>query len=772
MARRSTRGEARDSDALEQAILDLFGMDPQRGFKLKEIQRALGVPQSRYRALRHLVQDLAGAGRIAALPRRRFSSLKGAVHLEGEIEGVGQLATHARLADGTRLPLTEHAQARVIPGDQTRVRRVRDGREYFAEIERVIRAAPRLVFGELRRVGSGWVLIPEMRIPGFSGGPFIDPECRPPDDTEGQLARGWLPAYDPGTERPRLQKLEILGPDDHVQAAMLLRIARDGWPHEFSERAELDAKEGGDHDLVRRDLTEDFVFTIDPLEAKDHDDAVSIVENADGSFVLGVHIADVAARVLEDTALDREARGRATSVYPPGSVLPMLPERLSSGLCSLHHGVVRDTVTARIHYGADGARHRIDLGLTRIRSRASLSYEHAETLIREDGFTPPSDRVADSVAASELESAVRTMHRLARCLRERRRELGSLFVQRPEREFLFDEHGDVQDVHLRDHLDSHWIIEEFMLEANRAVAETLQEAGLPLLWRIHESPDELKVENLVELLGRFSIRWVPQNPVTGHDYGELFAMIEDRPERDLLHLMALRSLMKARYRAGWDRHFGLAFERYTHFTSPIRRYPDLHNQRWLHRLILCSSSDGWVDHAPRAAAKLAAAHLSRPADFDASVALADHCSERERVAQRIERDCADICAAAAIKPREGERMEGMVVSVLRSGLFVELAGTGLDGFVGVEHLGRDWFGLDPAGHSLVGERTGRRFQLGQTVSVLLEYVDVAQGRVWLGELQVLREPGPQGPAPAQATKPRPAKTKTKTKSAKRRRIDG
>jgi ribonuclease R len=492
---------------------------------------------------------------------------------------------------------------------------------------------------------------------------------------------------------------------------------------------------------VRHDLTNEFVFTIDPLSAKDHDDAVSIEELEGGGFVLGVHIADVAARVPVDSALDEEARGRATSVYPPGTVLPMLPERLSAGACSLHHGVERDTVSVRIRYGRDGSRQGISMGLTRIRSRASLAYEHAEAMLFDEAFTPPAERVSDDVDAGQLRDAVRAMHRLAGVLRARRRELGSLFVERPEREFEFDAAGDVAGVHLREHLDAHWIIEEFMLEANRAVAETLQRAGLPLLWRIHESPDEEKVDALSELLGQFGVTWVPDEPVTGHDYGDLFAMIGERKERGLLHLLALRSLMKARYRAGWDRHFGLAFERYTHFTSPIRRYPDLHNQRWMHRLVLCTSSDGWVEDATAAAGQLAEARLSRPADFDEAVALADHCSDRERVAQRIERDCADICAAAAIKHLEGETMEGMVVSVLGGGMFVELGETGLDGFVGVEQLRNDWYRFDTERHVLVGERTGARFRLGQTVSVLLEYVDVAQGRVWLGDVQVLAEPG-------------------------------
>jgi ribonuclease R len=738
--RRRGRG-AKDEAALEQAVLDLFREQPRRGFKLKEIQRALGVPHSRYRLLRDVVQDLAGAGRIAALPRRRFSSLQAATRLEGEIEGIGQHATHVRLTDGKRLPVTDFARERVVPGDRVRVRRTREGREVFAEVERILEAAPRLVIGELLRVGSGWVLDPVAPIPGFSGGPFVDREFQPAPEDEGRLARGWLPAFEPAVERPRVRDLEVLGSADQVQPAMTLRIARDGWPLEFGERALAEATEEPDAFIARRDLTEEFVFTIDPLTAKDHDDAVSIECLDGGGFVLGVHIADVAARVREGGPLDEEARGRATSVYPPGTVLPMLPERLSAGACSLHHGVERDTLTVRIRYGRDGSRQGIGLGLTRTRSRASLAYEHAEQMLHDDTFIPPGSCVSDGVDPSALRDAVRGMHRLAGVLRSRRRALGSLFVQRPEREFEFDASGDVKEVHLRPHLDAHWIIEEFMLEANRAVAETLQRAGFPLLWRIHEAPDETKVDELSELLGQFGVTWLPDEPVSGHDYGDLFAMIEDRPERGLLHLLALRSLMKARYRAGWDRHFGLAFERYTHFTSPIRRYPDLHNQRWLHRLVACTSSDGWLEDATAAATGIAEARLSRPADFEHAVALADHCSERERVAQRIERDCADICAAAAIKGNEGDRMDGMVVSVLGSGLFVELGETGLDGFVAAEQLGNDWYRFDPERHALVGERTGARFRLGQTVSVLLEYVDVAQGRVWLGDLKVLAEPG-------------------------------
>ncbi len=741
MSGRRRRGR-RSSGDLRAEILDLFASEPDRGFKVKEIQRALGVPHSRYRELRSEVVELARAGRIGTLPRRRYGSLAVARFLEGTVEGVGQRAPHVRLGGDERLPLVTTAQEEVVPGDTVRIRRVREGREKLAAIDRVLRAAPRRVFGTLQRIGDHWVLSPEAPIPGLRGGCFVHDDATTDfeADDDGSLAQGWLPAYDPSRERPRLVDVEVLGPEHHPQAAMSLRIARAGWPRGFGAEAEEQAIAPIDRTEKRRSLVDTFVFTIDPLDAKDHDDAVSI-EETDRGFVLGVHIADVAAYVPVDTLLDDEARERATSVYPPGRVLPMLPEALSSGECSLHHGVERDAVSVFLHYDRSGARRKVELGLARIRSRASLAYEHAESMLGDEAAEPPPDRVEDGCDLPRLGNDVRSMHRLATTLRDRRRELGSLFVQRPEREFRFADDGHVAEVHLRPTLRSHWLIEEFMLEANRAVAEVLRTAELPLLWRIHEEPDERKVDDLIELLRAFDVHWMPEEPVRSSDYAELFERVQGLDEAPLFHLLALRSLMKARYHAGWDRHFGLAFEQYTHFTSPIRRYPDLHNQRWLHRLVNAGGDGGWMDDALDRARTLSVARLARPADRADAERLADHCSETEREAQRIERDCADICAADAIKHREGEHLDGRIVSILASGLFVELEDTGLDGFVGVERLGKDWFDLDPRGHALVGARTGRRFRLGQRVRVLLEYVDVANGRTWVGDLR-LRSDGP------------------------------
>ncbi len=717
-----------------------------RSYKTKELQRALHIPHSRYRDLRTLLRELVSTGKIALLPRRRYAALAAAARLEGTVEGLGSLATAVRLQDGTRLPLSPRAVEDVVPGDVVRIRRVRDRGEVLAAVDCLLHAAPREVFGTLQRVGDRWVLQPEPPIPSLRGGLFLTADL--PADSDGKVARGMLPAFRPTTERPELAEVEVVGAADHPRAAMLGRIIRSGWPREFSGRALEIARSDPAIDLPRRDFREELVFTVDPFDAKDHDDAVSIEETDDGGWILGVHIADVAYRVPEDSALDDEARLRTTSVYPPGRVLPMLPEVLSAGACSLHHTGDRDTISLRLHYRADGTRHRTEVGLGRIRSRASLSYEQAEAMLDRSesaGVEVDSDRLAEGTDLDALCAAVSAMGRLAEVLRQGRRVRGSLFLERPEREFHFDSRGHVSQIRLRPSLRSHWLIEEFMLEANRAVAEVLQSADLPLLWRVHEPPDEKKIDALCELLEQFGVKWSPEIPVAGQDFSELFDRVRELPIAPLVHLMALRALMKARYTGAWQGHFGLAFDRYTHFTSPIRRYPDLHNQRCLHRLIAAVGREGWLDDARAGAAELSRAELTRPAERREVERLGDLCSELERRAQTLERDCADICAADALKAHEGEKVDGTIVSVVSSGFFVEIDDYGLDGFVGVETLGRDWFYFDPRRQAQVGERSGRVFRLGQRVRVLLEYVDVRQGRLWLGTIEpVRRQESPLG----------------------------
>lgn len=699
-------------------MLEILEASPQRSHKVKDLARALGIARDRYRDFRSFVHEQAREGRIASLPRRRFQALSGAQLLQGRVEGVGLRATAVVDADGRSHRLLERSLVDVVPGDVVRFRPGRDDDGHGAMVQAILSATSRRILGELQRYGSRWALLPLARIPGLSGGVFLDEAMQPDDALQGQLAWGELPAFQPSTERPTLSSYELVGAQDHPRGAMAIRIAYANWPGPFSEAAEREASQPLEDERERRDFREQLVFTIDPATAKDHDDAVSIERLDGGGFRLGVHIADVASHVPSDGRIDAEALERCTSVYPPGDVLPMLPEALSAGECSLHDGVDRRCMSVLLEYDAEGKRCSMGVGRSQIRSRASLSYEQAQEFIgARDG--------------GDVGEAVRSMYQLASRLRERRHTAGSLFFERPEREFGFDDEGHVSTVTLRGSLESHWLIEEFMLEANRAVAETLHAARLPLLWRVHDDPDERKVDDLCEILEALGLRFVPKDPIEAHDYMELLARIEGRADAGVLNLLVLRSLMKAEYRVGWEGHFGLGFDEYTHFTSPIRRYPDLHNQRWLHRLIDAVGENGWIVD-PREILQGRRLRLSDAADRQVSEELALRCSEQERAASLIERDCADICAADYLKPRVGDLFDGTVVTLTSRGFFVELDEAGIDGFVGLDQLPSDWYSLEPSRHAFVGERTGRRIRLGQRVRVALDQVDVTSGRLWLG----------------------------------------
>ena len=718
----------------EDKVVRFLQDHPQHSYKLKALSRELGVRHREYGAFRREVLDLARRGIIAILPRRRVQALSGARVSRAHVTGLAATATHVQFDDGTRLPLAEGEALGVVPGDEVEVRKSRDEGQVVARIGRIVRAARREVFGRLLEVSGRWVLIPDHRIPGISGGFFVEEALEVDGKEEEILARGVLEAFDPQTQRPALTQVEMLGAASHPWAAMERRIAASGWPRVFRTAAVAEAERAREESVERRDLSRSFIFTIDPHDAKDHDDAVSIEKLPDGGFRLGVHIADVASRVRTGGALDGEARARATSVYPPGRVLPMLPENLSAGACSLHHGVQRDAFSVLLDYDAQARPRGVALGPSVIRSRASLSYRQAETLLGE--MEEPSGLSAvleEGVSADDLRQVLAPMLRLATALRGGRRERGSLFIERPEREFLFDENGRVSEVRLKENLRTHWIIEEFMLEANRAVARVLHAARLPLLWRVHENPAEEKVSELVETLKDLGVAWSPADPVGGGDYQELFDRVRGNEIESTVSLLALRSLMRASYRRGRGGHFGLAFQDYTHFTSPIRRYPDLHNQRWLH--VLAQAKGGWLEDGVADAKRLSSPSLATGADWEETLSLADHCSERERAAASLEYECQDICAADGLSSRVGERLDGVITGVVRSGLFVEVDGSGLDGFVGLDELRGDWYTFDERRSRFLGERTGKRFGLGQPVQVLLLHVDVAQGRIWLGDLR-------------------------------------
>ncbi|MEQ1833492.1 MAG: RNB domain-containing ribonuclease [Candidatus Eisenbacteria bacterium] len=443
----------------------------------------------------------------------------------------------------------------------------------------------------------------------------------------------------------------------------------------------------------REDRRADLVLTIDPADARDHDDALALYRLANGRFEVGIHIADVSHYVRPGTALDAEARLRGTSCYLPGGAVPMLPERLSTDLCSLRDGVDRLVLSVFAEVDAAGMLHGFRFAECVIRSRASLSYEQVQDAL--DG---------KAVLPDGQHEAVAELMTLARGLRARRMAVGALALESIEVKAVVDEHGETLAMVRRPHLESHELIEEFMLLANRCVGEAAAVRKAGVLWRVHEPPLAGKLADLDEMLRVLGLPRIGHPGEPHRALQALLAVALDPPRKRLLHRLVLRSLTRARYGERDLGHFGLATYEYLHFTSPIRRYPDLHNHRRVREWIRRQPDGGW--------------------DPLANTTLAAQSSACEQVATEAEREGTKVKGLRLLAGRLGDRASGSISGLVPRGLFVELEDPPVDGFVAVSEQLDDRFELDAAGVRLVGRRTRRRFTLGDPVVVTIARVDV------------------------------------------------
>lgn len=491
--------------------------------------------------------------------------------------------------------------------------------------------------------------------------------------------------------------VEVLGADDRPEQDLRAIASQFRLRTRFPARAEAEADafgEPGAADLRgREDLRDRLVFTIDPEDARDHDDALSLRELDGRQVEVGVHIADVSHYVREGGALDAEARERGTSCYLPDGVVPMLPERLSADLCSLREGVDRLALTVFAVLDERGALLQYRFAETVVRSRAKLSYERVEAALRGESELP-----------GGLGEACERLMGLARLLRRRRLAVGALAIESPEVKAVVDAHGAPVAIVRRPHLESHELVEEFMLLANRCVGEAGAVRGAGMLWRVHEPPLERKLAELDEVLRALSLPRLGRTDQPHRALQALLAVPLDETRKRIVHRLALRALTRARYLERDLGHFGLATREYCHFTSPIRRYPDLHVHRrvreWLHR-----RRDGAWDPA-------------------ANAALAAQCSGAEQNATDAEREAVRLKGLRHMAGRLGDRASGSITGLIPKGFFVELHDVPVDGFVRVGQDLDDRFDLDPAGVRLVGRRTRRRFTLGDDVDVVIARVDV------------------------------------------------
>ncbi|MCI0338009.1 MAG: ribonuclease R [Acidobacteria bacterium] len=446
----------------------------------------------------------------------------------------------------------------------------------------------------------------------------------------------------------------------------------------------------------RLDLRDVPTVTIDGETARDFDDAISLSRMKNGNFNLGVHIADVSYYAREGTALDQEARLRGTSVYFPERAIPMLPEKLSNGICSLNPQVDRLAMSALMEVDHRGRVVKYELRETVIRSNERMTYTNVNKLL-----THADPQLAMRYA--DLIELFKTMEELAQILIKMRRQRGAIDFNLPESIFEFDDEGRIAGVLKADRNIAHRIIEEFMLLANETVASHFLRLGVPSLYRIHEEPQPQRVIEFAELASAYGYGF-PVEGVSSKDYQRLSKQLEGKPEERVLAYAMLRSLQRARYSANNVGHFGLAAPIYTHFTSPIRRYPDLIVHRILRELI----------KRPK----------HHPLQLGQLKLIAEETSERERAADAAETEVDEWRKAVFMAGHLGEEFDGMIINVREFGFYVELDDFFIDGLVPAGALIDDYYRYDERIHALVGQRGHRKFRLGDRVRVRVDRVNV------------------------------------------------
>jgi ribonuclease R len=732
------RGKAPALPTREQ-ILDFIRQSPTPVGK-REIARAFQLKGGDKIPLKAMLKELAESGEIDRGRKRRVAA-PGALPevavlvIEGPDPDGDLLARPVSWAGEEKPPRIEVAPERrgasaLAAGDRILARLSRTGAEsYSARVIRQLVGQPSRIIGILERHpdGGAWLR---------------------PTDRRVKAEYRIMPPHTDGAEPGELVALEVLHTHrtGHLQGRVAERLGRFGEPRtisliaiaeqeiptRFPEAALTDARNAGPLTLGQRaDLRDMPLVTIDGEDARDFDDAVWAAEDDDpknpGGWQVVVAIADVAHYVRSGSALDRAARERGNSVYFPDRVVPMLPEELSNGWCSLKPSEERGCLAVRMVFNAQGEKlsHRFYRGL--MRSAARLTYNRVQAAI---------DGQPDELTAPLLDPVIKPLYGAFKALLAERERRGTLELDIPERRVVLDEQGHILKIAPRERLDSHKLIEEFMIAANVAAAETLELKRQPVMYRVHDQPDAAKVDALRESLKGLGLNLAKGQVLRPKMFTDLLVKVRGTTYAAMIHDLVLRTQAQANYSPHNLGHFGLALSRYAHFTSPIRRYSDL----LVHRALIDAHRFG-DDGLPKDA----------EANFES---LGQHISSTERRAAAAERDAMDRYAAAFLADREGQIFKGRINGVTRFGLFVTLEESGASGLVPMGSLPDDWYDHDERAHALIGRRWGREYRLGEPVHLRLVEADPATGGLLLHIIEGAEAAAE--PAPLRRPEGRPA----------------
>lgn len=633
-----------------------------------------------------------------------------------------------------RISIAAEDAAGTFDGDRVIVSlfRTRKGEDRSGKVELLLRRGTLRLVGRYYRTyqNSGWVASLEEKFLYDVDVEEVASGIAPEQLQDGAIVIIEVTRYPLGITEPAGRIVQYLGASSVAQGMDIeIVIHKHDLPHIFPPEvideaenispAVTEAQRAG-----RLDLRDVPTVTIDGETARDFDDAISLKKLASGNFHLGVHIADVSYYVRQGTGLDAEARLRGTSVYFPERAIPMLPEKLSNGICSLNPQVDRLAMSALMEVNSQGQVVQYELRETVIRSNERMTYTQVNALLRHDD-PQLAMRYAD------LLDLFRTMEELAQILIRRRARRGAIDFNLPESIFDFDDEGRIAGVLKADRNIAHRIIEEFMLLANETVAGHMERLGVPALYRIHEEPEPQRVIEFAELASAYGYRF-PVAGVSSHDYQRLSQQLVGKPEERVLAYAMLRSLQRARYTAFNVGHFGLAAPVYTHFTSPIRRYPDLIVHRVLRELLRQSVRFGasaifaelQEKQSETQAGKKKARLFSAPLQPGELELIAAESSARERAADDAEREVDEWRKAVFMAERVGKEFDGMIVNVRDFGFFVELDEFFIEGFVPVASLQDDYYEYHDRTHTLTGRQRRKTYRLGDRVQVRVERVNV------------------------------------------------
>jgi len=686
-------GKRMKKQAMVQAVMEAFQASSKESFNYKQISKILGLEaQVQKLMVVDILYDLAADDFISEIDRGRY-----------RYNGIGTLAvgTFTRRSNGknsflpedggTPVAVAERNSGHAMNGDKVKVQLFakRKGAEQEAEVIEIVESSEKTFVGKLQVAKGFAFLVTENRT--LANDIFI-PKEHLKDGKNGDKAIVRIIEWPEGAKNPLGEVVDILGVAGQNDAEMHAILAEFGLPYKYPESVEKAAEEISgditDKDLAEReDFREVLTFTVDPKDAKDFDDALSYRTLPNGMVEVGVHIADVTHFVKPDGIIDKEAQSRATSVYLVDRTIPMLPERLSNGLCSLRPNEEKFCFSVVFEMAHDGSVKNSRICRTLIKSDRRFTYEEAQDIIEK--------------GEGDCKEAILAMDALAKKLRAKRFKDGAIAFERYEVKFEIDEFGKPLSVYFKESKDANKMIEEFMLLANRTVAEFVgkvpESHKKTFVYRIHDLPDPDKMENFAAFIRRFGYKLKTDGSKVEVSKGinHLLDEVQGKREENLIETVAIRAMAKAVYSTENVGHYGLAFDYYTHFTSPIRRYPDMMVHRLLERY-------------------LAGGRSVVKAKYED---MCEHCSAMEQVAANAERASTKYKQVEFMSDKLGMVFDGVISGVTEWGLYVELNENKCEGLVPVRDLDDDYYEFDEKNYCLIGRRKKRVYRLGDPITI-------------------------------------------------------